>query len=106
MATFLNSRFSRIGRCPEPRLCGHVQNETNPRYNVTRYSWKKSNDGAGRKDEDDAAAAARTGSARVAPRGGRRPLAGRETTGGEAGRRSRPWSRARGDAMDRDRLRI
>ncbi|SRR5258708_39884442 len=47
---------------------------------------EKSNDCAGRKDEDDAAEAAHTGYARAASRCRRRPLADGATTGGEAGR--------------------
>src|SRR5437764_15222759 len=62
--------------------------------------------GAGRKDEDDAAEAAREGSARVASRRCRPPLAGGATTGSEAGRRPRLGSRARRVEMDRIGFRV
>ena len=67
---------------------------------------EKSHGGSGRKDEDDAAAAARTGAARVASRRCRPALAGGATAGGEAGRRPRPGSRARRVEMDRIGLRV
>src|SRR5216684_1142089 len=67
---------------------------------------EKSHGGSGRKDEDNAAAAARTGAARVASRRCRPPLAGGATTSGEAGRRPRPGSRARRVEMDRIGLRV
>src|SRR6266699_454657 len=74
------------------------------RYTVMRYRWK-ADGGASREDEDGAAAAARTGAARVAFRRCRPALAGGATTGGEAGRRPRPGSRARCFEMDRVGLR-
>src|SRR5438132_57021 len=105
-----NSRCCAVPALPEaPAGLGFSPGPCAPICNALHCNalqMEKADGGASREDEDDAAAAARTGAARVASCRCRPALASGATTGGETGRRPRPGSRARRNEVDRIGLRV